>query len=71
MQSFIVEGVTVLIKCRHLIRTVSSFRNDLNLVRLLLISKMNYKTVLYETFFNSRLQVLCKISVASQNSLTT
>jgi hypothetical protein len=28
MQSFIIEGETVLIKCRHLIWTVSSYRRD-------------------------------------------
>jgi hypothetical protein len=29
MHSFITEGETVLIKCRHLIRTESSYRKDL------------------------------------------
>jgi hypothetical protein len=65
MQSFITEGETVLIKWRHLILTVCSYRRDLILVRLILISEINYKTVLHETYFNSLLQVSCKISVAT------
>jgi hypothetical protein len=63
MQSFNSEREIVLIKC-HLIRTESSYRKELNLVRLLLISKINYKIVLYETYFNSRLQTFFKIYVA-------
>jgi hypothetical protein len=55
----------------NLILTVNSFRKDSDLVWLILISKMNYKIVLYETYFNSCLQVFRKISVASKNSLTT
>jgi hypothetical protein len=38
---------TVLIKFRYLFWAVSSYRNDLNLARLILISKMNYKIVLW------------------------
>jgi hypothetical protein len=57
MQPFVIKGQRVLIKCHHLIRTMSSYRKDLNLARLILISKMNYKIVLCKTYFNSRLQV--------------
>jgi hypothetical protein len=49
----------------HLIWTMSSYCKNLSLVRLILISKMNYKIVLYETYFNSHLQMFCKISAAS------
>jgi hypothetical protein len=57
MQSFIIEGETVLIKRSHLFCGVSSYRKDLNLATLILIAKINYKIILYETSFNSRLQV--------------
>jgi hypothetical protein len=62
MQSFIIVKEIFLTKC-PINRTVSSYRKDLNLVRLILIFKFNYKIVLYEIYFNSRLQVCCKISI--------
>jgi hypothetical protein len=69
--TFNTEGEAVLIKCHHLIRAVSSYRKNLNLIMFIIISKNNYKIVLSEACFNSPLQVLCKISVASSNLLTT
>jgi hypothetical protein len=65
MQSFITEGQTVLIKFRYLIRTESSYREDLNIVRLLPIYKIDYKIVLYKTYYNCRLEAFFKTSVAS------
>jgi hypothetical protein len=65
MQSFITEGETVLIKFPHLIRIVSSYRRNLNRIKLILISKGKYKIGLYRTYFNSLFQVFCKICVAS------
>jgi hypothetical protein len=62
MQPFIIEEETVLIKFRHLILNVSSYRDDLSMERLILISKTNYKIVLYKTCFISRLQVFYKIT---------
>jgi hypothetical protein len=55
----LLKGETVSIKFGHLIRTVSSYRKDLYLVRLILISKMNYKimkltsTPVFKTFAKS------------------
>jgi hypothetical protein len=39
MQFFIIQGESILIKSRHLILTVTPWCKDLNLVRLILISK--------------------------------
>jgi hypothetical protein len=63
LQSFIIEGKTVLIKFHHLIRIASAYRKDLNLVRIIVISKMDYKLVLYKIYFSSRLKIFCKIPV--------
>jgi hypothetical protein len=68
MQFFIIQGKIIWIKRFHLILTLSSCCKDLNLAKLILISKTIYKIILRETYFNFRLQVFCKISVASQNS---
>jgi hypothetical protein len=47
-----IEGETVLIKFRHLIRNVSSYRKDLNLIRFILISKIKYIIASSEIYFN-------------------
>jgi hypothetical protein len=47
---------------------VSSYWRDLDRVQqsLILISKINYKIILYNTYCHSLLQVLCEISVTAK-----
>jgi hypothetical protein len=65
MQPFIIERETVLMNFRHLLPNVSSYSDDLNMARLILISETNYKIIVYETCFISLLQVYFKITVGS------
>jgi hypothetical protein len=65
MQSFIIKGETVLIKSRRLSHTAGSCRKDLNTVKLILIPRMHYKIVLYETYFNFHYQIFLQTSAAS------
>jgi hypothetical protein len=54
----LLRGKELLIKRCHLTRTVDSYHKDLNLVILILISKLNYKI---KTYFTSCFQDFCII----------
>jgi hypothetical protein len=43
MKYFIIEGETVLIRCRVSFRKVSSYSKDLNLARIIVLCQINYK----------------------------